>query len=165
MTVDDYKIDSGYRPGLIGRIAEMHGTYYHEHWDFGLYFEAKVATELSEFFARMDPGRDGVWHAARDGRAEGAVVIDGIHGEDQGAHLRWFILSHALRGKGAGRQLLERAVVFSRQAGYEKIYLWTFQGLHAARHLYETAGFSLVSQNQGAQWGTVVNEQCFELRL
>ncbi|GAI69557.1 unnamed protein product, partial [marine sediment metagenome] len=30
----------GYIPGSIGRIAELHGTYYNEHWDFTVFFEA-----------------------------------------------------------------------------------------------------------------------------
>lgn len=42
--VPEFKIESGYIPGSIGRIAELHGTYYHDHWGFGLYFEAMVAT-------------------------------------------------------------------------------------------------------------------------
>ncbi|GAJ20768.1 unnamed protein product, partial [marine sediment metagenome] len=40
--------------------AELHGTYYHDHWGFGLYFEAKVATELSEFLQRYDKSSDGI---------------------------------------------------------------------------------------------------------
>jgi hypothetical protein len=39
------------------------------------------------------------------------------------------------------------------------------RGLNAARHLYEKAGFSLVEQQAGTQWGTQVNEQRFELRF
>jgi hypothetical protein len=59
--VPEIKIESGYVPGSIGRISELHGTYYHEHWGFGVYFEAKVATELSEFLRRYDGNRDGIW--------------------------------------------------------------------------------------------------------
>ena len=36
---------SGYIPGAIGRVAELHGRYYHEYWSFDLFFESKVATE------------------------------------------------------------------------------------------------------------------------
>jgi len=43
--------------------------------------------------------------------------------------------------------------------------LWTFEGLHAARHLYEKSGFQLVEQYRGTQWGTEVNEQQFLLQL
>ncbi len=51
---------------------------------------------------------------------------------------------------------------FCRGRGYSKIYLWTFQGLDAARHLYQQAGFRLLKEQPGTQWGTAVSEQYFE---
>jgi len=162
--VPEFRIESGYIPGSIGRISELHGTYYHDHWGFGLYFEAKIAIELSEFLQRYDKSSDGIWIATVNGRVEGSVVIDGIHAENEGAHLRWFIISDALRGKGVGRKLINRAIDFCKSKGYKKTYLWTFKGLNAARHLYENAGFKLIKQQSGVQWGATVNEQYFELR-
>lgn len=159
----EFRIESGYIPGLIGRIVELHGTYYHEHWGFGIYFEAKVASELSEFLSRFDKKRDGIWVATVNNRIEGSIVIDGIQAMDKGAHLRWFIVSDVLRGKGAGRQLLDTAINFCNIKGYKTTYLWTFEGLNAARHLYEDAGFKLIKQQSGLQWGTEVNEQYFQL--
>ncbi len=158
-----YTILSGYTPGSIGRIAELHGTYYHDHWHFGLYFEAKVATELAAFLQRYDEARDGLWTAVVGGRIEGAIVIDGIHADTEGAHLRWFIVSAALRGRGVGRQLLDTAIAYCRQRPYDHVFLWTFKGLDAARHLYESLGFKLVHEQQGEQWGTTVIEQRFAL--
>lgn len=162
--VPEISIETGYIPGSIGRISELHGIYYHKHWGFGLYFEAKVATELSEFFRRYDKKSDGIWMASVDGRIEGSVAIDGVGAEKEGAHLRWFIVSDVLRGKGVGRKLIHRAVDFCRARGYKRVYLWTFEGLNAARHLYEDVGFQLIKQQQGVQWGTTVNEQYFALR-
>lgn len=159
------KIINGYRPGSIGRIAELHGTYYHEHWGFGLFFEAKVATELSAFLKRFDDQRDGIWLATVNNRVEGSLMIDGIDAIDKGAHLRWFILSDVLRNMGVGRQLIQQAIDFCTTKGYSKIYLWTFQGLDAARHLYETVGFQLKKEQRGVQWGREVTEQYFELNL
>jgi len=161
----DVEIISGYIPGSIGRVAELHGTYYHDRWDFGLFFEAMVATDLSGFLSRYDETRDGFWTASMDGRVEGHITIDGIHAEKKGAHLRYFIVSDALRGKGIGSRLINTALAFCKQAGHKRIYLWTFEGLHPARHLYEKAGFSLVEQRTGSQWGTLVNEQRFELQF
>lgn len=158
-------ITRGYVPGAIGRIVELHGTYYARHWGFGLFFEAKVAAELSDFMTSYDADRDALWVAEIDGRVEGGIVIDGSHAAESGAHLRWFILSDALRGKGVGRQLISGAVDFCSTRGYPTIFLWTFEGLDAARHLYESTGFSLTRQQTGAQWGTQVNEQMFECRL
>jgi GNAT superfamily N-acetyltransferase len=162
--VTEFRIEIGYIPGSIGRISELHSTYYHKHWGFGLYFEAKVATELSEFLNRYDKNRDGIWNATVNGRVEGSITIDGIHALNEGAHLRWFIISDALRGKGVGRQLINRSIDFCKSKGYKKIYLWTFEGLNAARHLYEDVGFRLIKEKSGIQWGTMVNEQYFELR-
>ena len=161
----DVEIISGYVPGSIGRVAELHGTYYHDNWEFGLFFEAKVATDLSEFLSRFDKMRDGFWTAVMNGRVEGHITIDGIHAVDEGAHLRYFIVSDALRGKGIGSRLINTAMDFCRQAGHKRVYLWTFEGLYPARHLYEKAGFALVEQRVGSQWGTRVNEQRFELLL
>jgi GNAT superfamily N-acetyltransferase len=158
-------IKSGYIPGSIGRISELHGAYYHRYWGFGLYFEAKVAIELSAFLQRFDEKRDGIWLAEKNGRIEVAIVIDGVHAENEGAHLRWFIASDALRGKGTGWKLMDKAMAFCRGKGYKRTFLWTFEGLGAARHLYEAAGFSLVKQQSGEQWGTLVNEQCFQLKI
>ena len=165
MDMPELKIENGYMPGSIGRIAELHSAYYHEHWGFGLYFEAKVATELSKFLQRYNKNRDGFWLAIKNGRIEGSVIIDGINAENEGAHLRWFILSDALKGKGVGRKLLERALDFCKMKGYKKVYLQTFEGLNAARHLYEKVGFKLIKEQSGEQWGSTVNEHYFALRL
>ncbi|MFP4168114.1 MAG: GNAT family N-acetyltransferase [Desulfonatronovibrionaceae bacterium] len=159
------RIKPGYLPGVIGRMAEMHINYYHPNWGFGSYFEAKVAGDLAEFIQRYDPVRDGLWSIVHRGRIEGAIAIDGIDAPSEGAHLRWFIVSRNLRGKGLGGRLLKRAVDFCMHCGYRQIYLWTFAGLDPARHLYEKAGFTLVKERTGRQWGTEVEEQRFELYI
>ena len=158
-------IHSGYAPGCIGRIAELHARYYHPLVGFGLPFEAKVARELAAFCERMDSQRDGLWLALQHGEVHGSIAIDGAHAAQDGAHLRWFITSDALRGSGIGKQLLSTAMDFCDAQGYGHSYLWTFDGLGAARHLYEKHGFQLVHQQAGTQWGAEVHEQRFERRL
>ncbi len=155
-------IEKGYIPGCIGRISELHAQYYSKLVGFGLPFEAKVAREMAEFCSRYDDQRDGLWLAAIDGNIHGSIIIDGIHANDEGAHLRWFITSDELRGKGTGTSLISSAMDFCRDKGYRHIYLWTFSGLDAARHLYEKFGFKLVKQERGSQWGLEVDEQRFE---
>jgi GNAT superfamily N-acetyltransferase len=163
--MSDIKIATGYVPGSLGRVVELHGAYYHEHWKFGLFFETKVAIELSEFLKKYDENRDGFWTALVDGRVEGSITIDAAHAESEGVHLRWFIMSDALRGKGVGNQLINMAINFCQEKKYDRIYLWTFKGLPAARHLYEKAGFKLAEEHKGTQWGSEVNEQRFECAL
>jgi GNAT superfamily N-acetyltransferase len=157
-------IREGYGPGCIGRIAELHASYYHRTAGFGLAFERKVALELADFCDRYVAGRDGLWLALGDGRIEGSIAIDGSHAARDGAHLRRFIVSDAARGRGVGGRLLDAAMAFCCARDYDRACLWTFEGLDAARHLYEKAGFGLVHPQRGRQWGTEVNEQRFERR-
>lgn len=156
---------AGYVPGAIGRVAELHAGYYSRAWNFGIYFEAKVACELSEFLRRLDPARDGFWTAVQDGRVEGSVAIDGTNATSEGAHLRWFIVSDALRAQGVGNRLMQEALGFCKQREYARVFLWTFRGLEPARHLYEKFGFRLAEQIEGDQWGKRVLEQRYVLVL
>lgn len=156
---------AGYVPGAIGRVAELHAAYYGANWGFGLDFEAQVAAGLAGFLLRFEPGRDGFWTVSQAGRVQGAVAIDGARAAMLGAHLRWFILAEELRGQGLGDRLLGEAVDFCRRCGHASAYLWTFQGLDTARRLYEKHGFRLAEAREGSQWGTLVMEQRFVLRL
>ena len=156
---------SGYIPGSIGRIVELHANYYYLNWGFGLFFEARVAKEMSEFLSRFEEARDGFWIVSLNDRIEGGIAIDGIKARTDGVHLRWFIVSPEVRGQGFGRRLMEEAISFCMEKDYRKVYLETFEGLHAARHLYEKFGFRLMQQAEGAQWGKKVTEQKYELLL
>jgi len=164
MLLGDVRL-SGYIPGAIGRVVELHGTYYYEHWGFDLFFESKVATELSEFLRRFDGACDGFWVASVGEKIVGSIAIDGVHHDSKGAHLRWFIVAPESQGQGIGKRLLEEAVAFCRKAEFSKVYLWTFSGLDPARHLYEKFGFRLREEHEGKQWGRTVTEQRFELIL
>ena len=97
---------SGYRPGAIGRVAELHAAYHSRHWDFGVYFEARVARELADFQERFDPALDGFWCAHVEGRMVGSITIDGGEtGDGLAAHLRWFIMAEDCQGRGLGRRI------------------------------------------------------------
>lgn len=158
---------TGYVPGAIGRITELQATYYSTYWDLGLYFEAKAATELSEFLSRFDPARDGAWFARVNGEIVGGIFIDGKDADGQGARLRWFILDPAYQGRGIGNRLMEAAVTFCKEKKFKRVYLTTFKGLNTARHLYEKFGFRLCSEIDGTHLTgkSSLVEQVFELVL
>lgn len=160
--VNKVDIRSGYIPGVVGRVAEMHATFYARHSGFGQFFESQVATGIAEFVSRLTSPRNGLWTAVHQTTIVGSVAIDG---EDLGgniAHLRWFIVADGLRGAGVGKILLREAVHFCEQQKFEVIHLWTFKGLDAARKLYEDAGFFLAEEYLGEQWGSRIVEQRFE---
>jgi len=158
---DGPRIVPSYLPGAIGTIGRLHGEYYAREHGFGVLFESKVTREFGEFATRFDPARDGMWFVIDRGEVHGSIVIDG-HGDRRQAHLRWFMLSDAMRGRGQGHRLMDVAMAFCRRAGYRRVYLNTFKGLDAARALYERAGFRLVAEQSGETWGHAVVEQRFE---
>jgi GNAT superfamily N-acetyltransferase len=102
----------GYTPGALGRIIELHGTYYAKHWGLGLYFEAKVAAEMAEFLSRFDAEQDGAWFAQIGGKIAGGIVIAGSQADPEEARLRWFIVDPAYQGLGLGSQLMDAAMSF-----------------------------------------------------
>jgi DNA-binding MarR family transcriptional regulator/GNAT superfamily N-acetyltransferase len=158
-------VSSGYRPGLIGRVVEMHASFYSQHSGFGQFFESQVATGIAEFAGRLGNPCNGMWVAEHGKRIVGSVAIDGEDLGNNEAHLRWFILDEQCRGQGVGRHLLDEAMAFCNEQGFSAVQLWTFKGLDAARRLYEAFGFELSHEAPGNQWGAAVLEQQFTLKL
>jgi DNA-binding MarR family transcriptional regulator/GNAT superfamily N-acetyltransferase len=157
----DVEIVAGYVPGIIGRVAEMHGRYYAKPYGFGRFFEAKVAGGMAEFTGRLDRPVNGLWVAQRGDGIVGTVAVDGEDFGEGVGHLRWFIMDDTVRGLGIGRRLLSEAIGFCDRQRFGHVDLWTLRGLDAARKLYEDFGFSLVEELVGDQWGTKVTEQRF----
>ena len=155
---------SGYEPGALGRVVELHGSYYAKHWGFGVAFESRVARGLAEFLASFDPSRDGFWVVRReagDGRIVGSLSIVGAR-DGEPTRLRWFILDESAQGRGTGRALMREAMDFCERAGHRHVYLTTFAGLDAARRLYEDFGFRLTHEGVDRTWGVPVTEQRFD---
>jgi GNAT superfamily N-acetyltransferase len=162
MIMNDVEIHEGYIPGVIGKVVELHGTYYAQQWGFGLFFEAMIATGLANFLSRYDERHDGFWNAVDCKRIVGSITIDGSEAAVKGAQLRWFILDPEYLGKGIGNQLMGEAMRFCKEKNFQRVYLSTFAGLDSARHLYEKWGFKLVEEHVSNTWGVRVREQAFE---
>ncbi|MDI6025498.1 helix-turn-helix domain-containing GNAT family N-acetyltransferase [Corticibacterium sp. UT-5YL-CI-8] len=158
------EIFSGYRPGLVARVTEMHTLYYAREARFGQRFESVVAGGLATFCDHLDRPSNEIWAALMQGRIVGSIAIDGEDLEPGISHLRWFIVDDEMRGTGLGRRLLKTALDFSDRQGFAETHLWTFAGLHAARHLYGEHGFMLAEERLGSQWGKEVLEQRFVRR-
>lgn len=164
------EIREGYEPGALGRIVQLHETYYDEYWSLDYEFTREVAVELAEFLGRYDEGTDRLWLVRNnldDGerKIQGALVVDGQGAGDKGARIRWVILASELHGQGLGRELMDRAMDFCEEQDFDRVYLWTYEGLDAARHLYEDYGFTLVEEDTRRDWGPEITYQRFEVEL
>ena len=69
------------------------------------------------------------------------------------------------RGVGLGRQLLATAMEYCKRQKYKQVYLWTIQDLKAARHLYESFGFSVTEQSESDTWKSGVIEERWDMIL
>src|SRR5690242_8885312 len=142
------QVHEGYVPGAIGRLAELHGTYYARVWGSGAAFEMLVARELSDFVEHYDPNCDLLLTAHIDQTMIGGLAMIGRNAEP-GARLRWFIVDPAFHGRGGGKALLDRALQWARERQFGKVYLWTVDDLPESRHLYEKAGFRVTERHPG----------------
>ncbi|OPY28678.1 MAG: TDP-fucosamine acetyltransferase [Methanocella sp. PtaU1.Bin125] len=98
-----------------------------------------------------------------DGVPSGCVAI--THVDEATAQLRFYFLEPEMRGLGAGHKLLDMAIDFCKEKKYERVFLWTFSTLMAARHLYGSKGFQITDTHENNDWGEPVLEERWDLEL
>ncbi len=158
----DVTLRTTLRPGDVGSIIHMHGVVYAQEHGFDATFEAYVGGPLAEFVRAASP-RDRLWIAERDGRIVGCIAI--VAAAPQTAQLRWFLVDPSARGAGLGKRLIDEAVRFCKDCGYDNVFLWTVSALEAAAHLYRSFGFRKVEEKAGRMWGVDVVEEKYELSI
>jgi GNAT superfamily N-acetyltransferase len=161
-----FEIREGYEPGVVGRLTELHATYYGGLWELGPRFEREMAEGIAEFVTRYDD-RDGLWTVVDpDGTVMGGIVIDGRNAGAEGAQLRYFLLDPVVHGNGLGRALLEEAMGFCRRKRFDRVFLWTVEELAAAVHLYRDVGFEPTGEvDVYSGWRTAVPYRRYECDL
>jgi GNAT superfamily N-acetyltransferase len=73
--------------------------------------------------------------------------------DEDTARLRVLLVEPHARGHGIGTRLIDECVRFARQADYRRLVLTTYDCLHAARRLYQAAGFELVEEHPERSYG------------
>jgi len=149
--------------GDFGWIIHRHGALYGKEYGWNEEFEALVAEIVAKFIREFKPGREFCRVADKDGRVVGSVFV--VEADAETAKLRLLYVEPDTRGEGLGRRLVEEALNFARAAGYRRMTLWTNDLLAAARHIYEKAGFRLVSEEPHESFGHKLVGQYWELDL
>ena len=138
-------------PGDLGWVVKRHGEIYADEFGWDTSFEALVARIVADYAADRDRGREAAWIAELDGERVGCVFC--VREDDTTAKLRTLLVHPKARGRGLGNGLVETCLVFARSAGYERMTLWTVDGLTSARKIYEAHGFELVEKTPQHSFG------------
>ena len=153
----------GLQVGDIGWVAHRQGILYAQEYGWDGTFEALVAEIAAQFVKNFDAEWENAWIAEREGQVVGSVFL--VKVSEQEAKLRLLYVEPDARGAGLGRRLTQECIAFAKAKAYAKLTLWTNDILHAARRIYQEAGFVLVSEEQHHSFGADLVGQYWSLDL
>jgi GNAT superfamily N-acetyltransferase len=121
-------------PAVVELIARVYGEY-------GFVCEPRVEwPDLFDFDAHYAPPRGAFFVVRAAGGIVGSVGVERL--DERAAELHRLYLDAALRGRGTGRALTERALAWCRARGIGHVILWSDTRFDLAHRLYTRMGFT-----------------------
>ena len=141
------------QPGDMGWVIHRQTVLYAQEYGWNNEFEALAAEIGARFIREFDPRWERAWIAEDplSGQILGAVFV--VRQDERTAKLRMLYVEAQARGHGLGARLVDECLQFARQAGYQRMVLWTNSVLVSARRIYEHAGFELLEEEPHHSFG------------
>ncbi len=160
-----------HRPGDMGWVISRHGALYASEYGWDMHFEALVARIAADFIDSFDSSREACWIAERNGANVGCAFL--VQARDAqtkapiagSAQLRMLLVEPSARGLGLGRELVAECERFARERGYQRIVLWTNSLLLAARAIYQSTGYQMLTSQPHRSYGHDLVGETWQLDL
>ncbi len=150
-------------PGDIGWVVHRQMKLYAAEYGWNSDYEGLISRIAGDFLTDFKPGREYCWIAEKDGTIAGSVFL--VDAGESVAKLRLLYVEPFARGLGIGKALVRTCIAFAREAGYQRMTLWTNDVLVAARGIYEAEGFVLVAEERHHSFGKDLNGQTWQRDL
>ena len=147
----------------IEYVISRHKTLYYAERHLSGTFSSYVDEIVYHFVDNFNPKTDCLKILECNGVPAGSIAI--ARADDETAQLRFFMLEPEMRQRGYGNRLMDMALAFCREKGYQKVFLLTITAQVVARHVYETHGFYKTFSQDKSEWGDGVVEERWDLDL
>lgn len=154
-----------HRVGELGWIIHRQAVLYNQEYGWNGDFEALIAKIYADYEAAPETPAKSLWIAEYKGEIAGSIFVVPADGQDKGAQLRMLYVEPWSRGQGIGHKLVQQAVRFARDNGYDSMMLWTQDCLTSARKIYQAAGFELTQEARHHSFGHYLNGQYWRCDL
>ena len=154
-----------HRVGELGWLIHRQAVLYNRQFGWNGEFETLIARIYHEYEVAPATPPKALWVADREGEVMGSVFVTPSAGRPGTAQLRMLYVEPEARGLGIGSSLVDQCVAFSREAGYQKLRLWTQSVLESARRIYASHGFEKVESAPHRSFGQDLIGEYWELTL
>jgi len=121
----------------------------------GTVYSDPTTDNLFELFSRP---KSVLWVAEIDGAVVGCCGVYPTEGLPQGcAELVKFYLNSNARGKGIGKDLMERSINSAKEMGYRSLYIESLPQYSRAIAIYEKQGFRMIDRQLGKSGHSTCN--------
>lgn len=163
ITAEDISFRRQLQPGDAGYLIHLHGSLYAKEAGYNLEFETHICKTFYEFLEAYNTSKDQVFLALHGTQIVGSVAVSGL--SRYIVQIRWYLIHPDFRGLGLGKKLLQDALAFCREKGYQKVYLMTTNRQTTAIGIFKKTGFRKTGDKQMNMWGQHLYEERYDMDL